>query len=238
MPNHLYLDMKPGDRISRLFQEYIALPLAPEGYIFSKSQREIKKKNDFFENHISWYTRKYNHGNEVVQFDMHISVFSPKYRKWETAFYNLEQNWASSIKGNRVDYIPGWDKKYYDNGWYDLVKYDNEAVFKKILQNIQTAGKCVFDQFKDLDTAIETLQQQPELNLEKIVDFHILQNKYEEAAGFFFTNNHGLEERRRTEGEDPGSDYSLNRKKKYELRKEKLLNWSIDCQYLNNRQNP
>lgn len=76
MPNHLYPDMKPGDRISRLFQEYIAIPLAPEGFTFSKSLREIKKKNDFFENHISWYTRKYNHGNEVVQFDMHISVIS------------------------------------------------------------------------------------------------------------------------------------------------------------------
>ncbi|MHA4809006.1 hypothetical protein ACX0G9_12910 [Flavitalea flava] len=62
MPNHLYTDLKPGDRISRLFQEFIAVPLAPEGYIFSKSLRSIRKKGDFFENHIDWYTRKYNSG--------------------------------------------------------------------------------------------------------------------------------------------------------------------------------
>lgn len=222
---HLYSDMKPGDRIAKLMVEFVFPQLEQKGFKYIKSTREFKKTNEFFDFHIGWYTRKFNHGNTIVEFDMYINLFSPKYRKWEMEFYNLEKNWGSSIDGTRVDYIEGWSKEFYNQGWYDLVKYDNAAVMKKVSENVMTAGFNFFEKYSTFDTAINELKRYHVKNFETIVDLYIIQDKYEEALDFFDKHNEWFEERLKSVQFEYHAQFVDNRKELYLQRKEKLKNW-------------
>lgn len=226
---HLYDDLKPGARIDKLLVEFLSPILEPEGFKYLKSKQEFKKKGEFFNFHLSWHGRKYNEGNRSVEFDIFINSSSPKYRKWEKEFYQLDKNWGNAIDGTRVNYIDGWDKEYYDLGWYDLVKYDNVKLMEKIVENTESAGFNFFQNYTSLDLAIKKLMDHPIANLEIIVDFYILNDKWKEAYDFFESNKHWHEEQDRLEGSNPNSQYSMNRKIPFELRKEKLHNWLQHC---------
>lgn len=224
-PTYLYDNLKPGIRIDTLMAEFLTPILEPEGFKYLKSKREFKKEGEFFDFHLSWNGRKYNEGNRSVEFDIFINSFSPKYRKWETEYYQLDKNWGNTIDGTRVDYIDGWDKEFYTLGWYDLVKYDNIKLMEKIVENTKGAGFKFFQNYTSLDSAIEKLKESPIKNLEKIVDFYILQNKWKEAYDFFENNKQWYEEEEKLEGHDPKSQLSMNRRQPFELRKEKLKDW-------------
>ena len=193
-PVHLYEDLKPGVRIDKLLVEYLSPVLEPKEFKYLKSKREFKKKGDFFDYHLSWNGRKYNEGNRSVKFDIFINSYSPKYRKWEKEFYELEKNWGNAIDGTRVDYIDGWSKEYYDLGWYDLVKYDNIKLMERVVENTKGAGFNFFQHYTSIETAIEKLKEYPIANFEKIVDFYIIQDKWKEAYDFFESNKQWHEE--------------------------------------------
>ncbi len=216
--NHLYPDMKPGDRISKLFQEFLGESLAEQGFSFSKSQNQFKKKVDFFEYYISYSKGKFNNGNNIVNFDICLSVFSDKYRKWEKDTYRLQNNNTNSIYGNRVEYIDNWVKTFYDHMWYDLVKYDNEKVMTSILENLNNAGKKFFDNFKNRDTAINFLKEYPIRHLETITDFYLMDNKMDDAVDFFNENKSWHEEQIKIKD----GEFLDNRLKPYKLREEIL----------------
>ena len=224
-PIHLYENLPPGARIDKLLVEFLSPVLEPAGFKYLKSKRRFKKKGEFFDFHLSWYGRKYNEGNRSVEFDIFINSYSPKYRKWETGYYGLEKNWGNSIDGTRVYYIDGWDQEYYDLGWYDLVKYNNIKLMEKVVENTKGAGFDFFQNYTSLDSAIAKLKEHPIANLEKIVDFYILQDKWKEAYEFFESNKQWHEEEEKSGGSDPNSQYSMNRRIPFELRKEKLKNW-------------
>lgn len=224
-PTHLYDDLKPGDRIDALMVKYVAPILEPFGFKYLKSKREFKKKGEFFDFHLSWSGRKFNEGNKSVEFNIFINSFSPKYRKWETEYYKLEKDWGNAIDGMSVDYIDKWDKEFYTLGWYDLVKYDNVKLMEKVVENTKGAGFNFFQNYTSLDSAIEKLKEYPIKNLEKIVDFYILQDKWKEAYDFFENNKQWHEEEKKSEGHDSNSQFSMNRRQPFELRKEKLKNW-------------
>ncbi|PWJ30596.1 hypothetical protein [Sediminitomix flava] len=221
----LYDDLKPGVRIDKLMVEFLSPILEPNGFKYLKSKREFRKKGEFFNFHLSWYGRKFNEGNRSVEFDIFINSYSPKYRKWEMEFYQLDKNWGNSIDGTRVDNIDGWDKEFYNLGWYDLVKYNNIKLMEKVVQNTKNAGFNFFQNYNSLDLAIKKLKEYPIKNLEKIVDFYILQDKWKEAFDFFENNKQWHEDQEKLEGSDPNSHYSMNRRIPFELRKEKLKNW-------------
>lgn len=224
-PVHLYDNLKPGTRIDTLLVEYLSPILVPMGFEYLKSKRRFRKKGEFFDFHLSWSGRKYNSGNKTVKFRIFIGTFSPKYRKWETEYYQLEKNWENSIDGTYVEHIQGWDKEYSDLGWYDLVKYDNDKLMQKVVENTKNAGFNFFHHYTSLDSAIEKLKEYPIKKLELIVDLYILQGKWKEAYDFFENNKQWHEEEDRREGGDPESQYSVNRRIPFELRKEKLNNW-------------
>jgi hypothetical protein len=103
--NQLYSNLKPGERIDKLLVEYLSPFLEPIGFNYLKSKRAFFKKNEFFDFHISWIGRKFNEGNRIVKFDIFLSCHSPKYRNWETEFYELEKNYNNAIDGDRVDFV-------------------------------------------------------------------------------------------------------------------------------------
>lgn len=216
--------MKPSDRIAKLMEEFVFPGLADKGFKYIKSGRQFKKKNDFFDFHVSWYSRKFNYSNSIVEFDIYINTFSSRYRKWEKVFYNLEKNWDNAIDGTRVDYIEGWDKEYYDNGWYNLVKYDNEALMKKVAENIISAGFAFFEKYASFNTAIEELKKHHIKNFEIIVDLYVIQGKYKEAIEFFDSHNEWHEERLNSDQFEYYDQFLNNRKEPYLMRKEKLKN--------------
>jgi hypothetical protein len=210
--NQLYADLKPGERIEKLLVEYLEPILETKGFNYLKSQKEFKKKNDFFDFHVSWCGSRLNTGNEIVKFNIFINVFSPKYRKLEFKFYELTNRSVNAIDGSSVYYIKGWDKKYYDS-WYDLTNYDNHKLMDHIRTNIKNIAFTFFDNYTSFETAIKKLNEDPITNFEKIIDFYIIQNKWEEAKKFFDQNKQWFEE----------SQYSRNKKLSFELRKEKII---------------
>tara|TARA_R110002124_G_C8743987_1_gene497667 strand:+ start:57 stop:773 length:717 start_codon:yes stop_codon:yes gene_type:complete len=224
-PLHLYSELKPMERITKLFLEFTFPSLEKNGFKYLKSQQEFKKRNDFFQFVIHWYGRKYNEGNLSVEFDIVLHVISPKYRKWETKFYNLEKNWERAIDGTRVDYIENWNKEFYYSGWYDLVKDDNDKVMRSINKNFETFGKEFFQHYETIDSAINKLKENPIIHFESIIDFYIIQDKWEKANEFFEENKEWFEEQEKLEGNNPNSQFCLNRKEPFELRKEKIKNW-------------
>ncbi|SDS10586.1 hypothetical protein SAMN05216503_1997 [Polaribacter sp. KT25b] len=224
-PKHIYSELKPMERITKLFLEFTFPYFEKNEFKYLKSQQEFKKRNDFFLYSVHWYGRKYNEGNLSVEFDIVLNVTSTKYRKWEKEFYNLGEKRERGIDGTRVDYIENWNKEYYYSGWYDLVKDDNEKVMKRICENFETSGKDFFDNFKSLDSAINKLKKYPIANFESIIDFYIIQNKWSEANMFFEENRSWYEKKEKIEGNDPNSEYCLNRKEHFELRREKIKNW-------------
>lgn len=226
MISHLHTEMKPADRIATLMREFVLPEVAKHGFTYSKSKRLFKKTNDFFDFHISWYTRKFNHGDIIVEFDMYINIFSPKYMAWEKEFYNLEESSEGALDGTRVDYIEDWDKEYYENGWYSLVKYDNEILMKKVSENVLTAGVAFFEKYVSFDSAIEELKKYHVKNFETIVDLYIIQDRYEEAIDFFETHNQWHEERLNSDNFEYHEQFIDNRKVPYLKRKEKLTAWA------------
>jgi hypothetical protein len=218
--------MKPGDRIAKLMVEFVFPKLEQQGFKYIKSVREFKKTNEFFDFHVSWSTRKFNYGNSIVEFDVAITTSSPKYRKWEKEFYNLEKIRGNGIDGSRVDYIEGWDKKFYKHGWYDLVKYDNAALMNKVSENVMTAGLAFFEKYSTIDSAINELKKYPVGNFEKIVDLYVIQENYEEAIDFFDNHNKWFEERLKSDQFEYHSQFVNDRKEPYLKRKEKLKNWA------------
>lgn len=224
--NHLYAEMKPGDRIAKLMVEFVFPKLEQQGFKYIKSGRGFKKTNEFFDFHVSWSTRKFNYGNTIVEFDVAISVSSLKYRKWEKEFYNLEKIWGDGFDGSSVDYIEGWDKEFYKQGWYNLVKYNNARLMNKVSENVMTAGFAYFEKYATIDSAIIELKKYPVGNFEKIVDLYVIQDNYEEAIDFFDKHNKWFEERLKSDQFEYNSQFVNNRKEPYLKRKEKLKNWA------------
>ena len=223
-PVHLYDHLKPKDRIDTLMTEYLSPILEPEGYTYLKSKRAFKKKGAFFDFHISWHGSKNNEGNTSVEFDITVAIYAPKYRKWEKEFYQLDTKMDVFIDGSGVNYVKGWSKEYF-KVWYDLVEHDNRKLMKAIVENVKQAGFDFFNNYTSFDLAIEKLKEYPIKNLEKIVDFYILQDKWQEAYDFFENNREWHDEQEQIEGNDPNSYYSVNRKTSFELRQERLKNW-------------
>ena len=100
---------------------------------------------------------------------------------------------------------------------------------EKVVENTKGAGFNFFQNYTSLDSAIAKLKQYPIANLEKIVDFYILQDRWKEAYDFFESNKQWHEEEEKLAGNDPNSQYSMNRKIPFEKRKVKLKNWLQQC---------
>lgn len=239
--NHvqLYPELKPKERIDKLMVEFLNPILEPKGFKFLKSTRVFKKKGDFFDFHIRVFNNHHNFGNRIVSFGLDFRIQSLKYRRWETEYYDLKKNLRTNFKS--VDLVKnnlskpvnvkgpiklkGWDETYYSGGFFDLVEHDNKKLMENIVSNIENAGFNYFDNYTSLDSAINKLKEFPVANLERIVDFYILQNKWKEAFDFFESNKQWHEEHEKAEGGDPNSQYSTSRKVPFEMRKEKLNNW-------------
>ena len=214
----LYAELKPGDRIVKLINEFLGPELLKDGFVFSKSKMQFTRLNDIFEYHIYFSKSRYNSGNECVRFDIILSVFSPTYASWEKKFYDLPKKQNGFISNGNAEFSRNGDKQFYEAGWYDLAKHHNEKLMNVVLKNLKTDGFAYFDNFKDIDTAIHTLMEYPIANIEIITDFYLMTGRVDEAKLFFKTNKAWHEEQI-TKAEP---NFITNRLEPYKLRENKL----------------
>ena len=224
-PKQLYQELSPSDRVSKLMEEYVLPVLSQHGFNYNKKQKLFIKKSDFFNFSLHWHGNKYNSGNSHVSFGMSLGISSTKYAKWVKDYYKLTETPNTSIDHINVEYIADWQKIHLTSGYYDLVQSDNMKLMEEIATNVKNAGRSFFKSFSTVDQSIVTLKQYPIKNLELIVDLHIIQNQWKEAYAFFEANKHWHEEQELEEGHHSESQYVMNRKIPFELRKSVLEAW-------------
>ena len=222
-PEFLYTEMIPSERIKRLFEELVSPALKPKGFKFLKSRNVYKKRMGIFDLEISYFCSRRNGGDYIVRFDMFMNVVSLKYRKWERDFYNFEKLNGNHLVGGSVESFKNWNSKFLIGGWYDLAKHDNVKLMKQILENIEKVGLEFFSNFESIEKAIVYLkssihERKKEIYFFLIFDFYLMENKYEQAVDFFFSNNEQFE----SELENGLSPYF---KSNYIARKAKALEW-------------
>lgn len=151
---YLFVDLKPGERIYKVIHEYIYPELEKIGFKMSKSPLIIKRKVDEFEQEIYFQKRSLNHANQIVAFRPHLNVTSKFYSKWYFQKYGVTRM-NEYIMGSPADYVPGWDKKYLDNCWYDLAVHHNLEIVELLKMNIITKGLPYLNTFSNKQSAID-----------------------------------------------------------------------------------
>jgi hypothetical protein len=220
--NEFYVDLPAGERIRKTIEDFLKPTLEDNGFKLHKTDLQFNKSNDFFDFDIYFKKDRRNSRDSRVAFDILLSVFSKKYRKWEKYTYEWQFAPENSINGKSVDYIDNWDKKYYDCSWYDLKRYDNDKIMKAIIDNLLDAGMQFFNQFSTIESSIDYLKKNPQRHFEKIIDFYLLLGKPELAFEFHEEIKGWIEE----QIESKDNHFISNRLKIYELRKEKIINWA------------
>lgn len=192
------------------------------GFSYAKSTKVFKKKNDFFEYHISFTSNMRNYGNDV-DFSISMNVFSPKYIKWIKTYYSYDHKiGGDTIDGGYGFNIPDWDDKYMDACWYSLWKYDNLKIVEKIMHNLTNAAFPYFERFSSIELAInELLKKKNDSNFRLIFDFYVIIGNFHEAINFFENNNGWFESELDKNEED--SYFISNFKTDYLIRKKEYF---------------
>lgn len=224
---YYHSELNPKERIQKVIEDYLKPSLEKEDFKFLKSQNVLKKSNDFFEYHISFFNNRYNHGNETVEFQVHINIMSSKYKKWEKSFYSYENKVGDTyIDGGPALGFKNWNDEFSDACWYSLVKTDNEKLINRLKENIQNVAIPYFNKFDKIDTAIEELlKNNNDGNFLLIFDLLIIEKKFDTAVTFFEKNNQWFETE--LSENDNDSYFGMNYKISYLKRKteyEKIKN--------------
>ena len=107
----IHADLSPGERISLIFEEYIAQPLSLEGFKFYKSQSKFKRDVGPFSQQINISKDKWNRGDETCAFWLILFVYAKDYNKWHQLYYNkLPMN--DIIFAESHYHIPNWTSKF------------------------------------------------------------------------------------------------------------------------------
>lgn len=161
----LYPELKSGDRIYKIIQEYIFPDLEKIGFKLSKSPLAITRKVGEYEQTIYFSKNKNNYNNEVVAFFPQFQVTSKAYVKWCKDRYGVEPI-NENIMISSPDYITNWNHDYFFGGYYNFAKDDNVAIVKAIKENIDKIGLPYLDTFCDNQSAINYI-------LESNREFHL-----------------------------------------------------------------
>ncbi len=222
-----FSELKPNERILKILEDFLNPFLEKHNFKFSKSQKQFKRKNGFFENHISFYSNRHNDGISIVEFQIYITIHSPEYYKWEKKYYNLsEKSPENVICGNLFFGFDNWTLNFADEIWYNLAEFDNEKLVNEILYNIENSSFPYFEKYNSLSNGIiELTKDVNEGNFNKIFDFLLIEDENKKAVEFFEEHNYMFEKELCKNESD--SYFSLNYKDKYLLRKteyEKIKN--------------
>ena len=139
----LYSDLKPNDRIRKILTEFILPELEPIGFKLLKSELTFKRDIGDFQHTIYFQKTKWNSGNEVCKFMPHLAIKSNSLKKYY-AKNGSKVSGDLTIHNRQAEYLECWNKEMLENGWYDLVNYDNNKVVESLRDNLLNCGMEFF----------------------------------------------------------------------------------------------
>jgi len=176
-----YLELKPGDRIRKLIEEFVQPGLMPLGFKLLTSELTFKRKIGNFTQEIYFAKNQRNFGNTIVCFWTILSVKSNYYVKWHEKTYGLKPM-NEFVESWYDNHIKNWNSEYWNSGQYDLTEFDNVKLMNDLTKNILTIGIPLLDKVSDWENAADDLMERQRFGfISKIFDFYILAGKKKKA---------------------------------------------------------
>ena len=176
-----YSDLKPGDRIRKLVEEYVEPELSAIGFKLLKSELTFKRKIGNFTQEIYFAKNQRNFGNTVVSFWTILSVKSNFYVKWHEKTYGFKPM-NEFIDSWYDNHIKTWNSEYWNGGQYDLTKFDNVKLMNDLTKNILNIGIPLLNEASDWETAADYQVRNQKFGfISKIFDFYVIADKKQKA---------------------------------------------------------
>ncbi|WP_139181065.1 hypothetical protein [Winogradskyella thalassocola] len=176
-----YAELKPGDRIRKLVEEFVQPELTSLGFKLLKSELTFKRKIGDFTQEIYFAKNQRNFGNTIVCFWTILSVKSNYYVKWHEKKYGFKPM-NEFVESWYDNHIKTWNTDFWNAGHYDLTEFDNIKLMNDLTKNILTIGLPILDKVSDWEGAADSLMERQRFGfISKIFDFYILAGKEEKA---------------------------------------------------------
>jgi len=169
----IHSDLRPGERINLMFEEYVAPSLSAEGFKYYKSQSKFKRNVGPFKQEITISKDKWNSGDETCAFWLILFVFAKDYNKWHQLNYNkLPMN---DIVFSMYHYqMTSWPSKF-GKGKYDLSVQNNFEVVEEVILNVKQIAIPLLDSYSDYERAADLLLLSKSYGfISKIFDFYTI----------------------------------------------------------------
>jgi hypothetical protein len=213
----IYSDLKPGDRIYKIIEEYIFPDLQDKGFKIKKSPLSLIRTLEQFEQTINFQKDKRNIDDLKVAFDISFHVSLKSYKAWHEKRYdrlliNEGVTWSSGRD------IPNWSNDFTSSFWYDLAQTNNVKIIDVLKNNINSYGLKYLDSYSDFQASINTIKEQ---NLyyktPLIYDFCVFLNDKKQAAQILaWFDNAKLS----------GLNFNSDTLEKVERRRNDISNWA------------
>lgn len=212
----LYSDLKPGDRIYKIIEEYIYPDLKNKGFKLKKSPLSLTRTLGQFGHTIHFQKDKRNSDNFKAAFDISFGVTFTSYKKWHQKRYDkLTINEVFAGESGR--YIENWSNDFTSSFWYDLAQTDNIKIINVLKNNINNYGLKYLDSYSDFQTSIDTLKGKNIFYQTPLLyDFCVFLNDKKQASEILtWFDNAKLSE----------LNFNADTLEKVELRKNDISNW-------------
>lgn len=213
----LYADLKPGDRIHKIIDEYIYPDLKDKGFKLKKSQLSLVRTLGRIEHTIHFQKNIHNSGNFKAAFDISFHTSFKSYKTWHLEKYNKSIiNEAITWQKAGRD-IPNWSNDFTSSFWYDLAQTDNVKIIDVLKNNIINYGLKYLDLYSDFQKCINTIvEKNLYYQTPLIYDFCVFLNDKKQAEkNLTWFDNAKLS----------GLIFNADVVENIELRKKDLSNW-------------
>ncbi len=213
----LYADLKPGDRIHKIIEEYIYPDLKNKGFKLKKSPLSLIRTLGQLEQTIHFQKNLHNSGNVTAAFDISFHISFKSYKTWHLEKYNksIINEAVASVKYGRD--IPNWSNDFTSSLWYDLAQTDNVKIIDVLKNNINNYGLKYLDSYSDFQTSINTIKEKNLFYQTPLIyDFCVFLNDKKQAAEIltWFDN-----------AKFSGLSFNPDILESVELRKNNISNW-------------
>jgi len=179
----LYSDLKAGDRIYKIIDEFIYPDLKDKGFKLKKSPLSLIRTLGQIEHTIHFQKNIHNSGNYKAAFDVSFHISFKSYKTWHLEKYNKSIiNEAVAWQKAGRD-IPNWSNDFTSSLWYDLAQTDNVKIIDVLKNNIMNYGLKYLDSYSDFQTSINTIKENNHFYQTPLIyDFCLFLNDKKQAA--------------------------------------------------------
>lgn len=175
-----YPNMKPGERIEKLFEELLTSGLDKNGFTFKASKKIFVRTLNGINQEINISKSKWNRSGEVCSFWLGFVITGHGYTKWHVKQYGYEPL-NDVLWGTTHNNLKEWVTKF-SRLRYNLEKNDNAAVFEEIQHNVENIILPIFNQYCSYETAGDMILEKGEYWLAaKCYDCFLISGRLDKA---------------------------------------------------------